>query len=113
MPLFPHGDEGTPRLRQRQFRASRCISLQRSRTNYGIVIMDIEEWWAKVGPTTRQWLIDHNGEALPPAVTADIAWVGVAVNAGQRWIERSSPSGFLLSDAAVDWIESVSNQENP
>ena len=73
----------------------------------------IEEWWSKLTPATRRWLIDHNGQYLPPAVIADIAWAGAAVNADQWWIDRSTPDGFLLSDAAADWIEAVGNQECP
>ncbi|HKU10662.1 MAG TPA: hypothetical protein VJQ61_05475 [Sinomonas sp.] len=49
--------------------------------------MDIREWWPKLRPETRNWLIEHNGEKLP--------------------------SGVLLSDEAVDWIEEVANDADP
>lgn len=75
--------------------------------------MDILEWWPKVSRTTRRRLIDHNGEHLPPFVVADIAWAGVAVSADQWWIQESTADGFLLSDAAVDWIEAAGNAEKP
>jgi len=58
-------------------------------------------------------MIAHNGEPLPPTVVADIAWVGVAINADQWWIAESTPRGFLLSDAAVDWVETAANEEKP
>jgi hypothetical protein len=75
--------------------------------------MDISQWWPLVQPSTRAWLIAHNGEPLPPPIIADIAWNGFAVNAAQSWIEGSSPEGFSLSDAAIDWIEATANGENP
>ena len=75
--------------------------------------MKIDDWWPLVQPSTRAWLIDHNGEALPPRIIADIAWSGVPVNAAQPWIERSSPAGFFLSAQAVDWIEAAANGEDP
>ena len=29
------------------------------------------------------------------------------------WIGQNGPTGFSLSDAAVDWIEEVANGETP
>jgi hypothetical protein len=75
--------------------------------------MNINQWWPLVRPSTRTWLIAHNGEPLPAAIVADIAWNGAPVNAAQSWIDRSGPEGFSLSDAAVDWIEATANGENP
>ncbi|MCY1222036.1 hypothetical protein D9M72_341130 [compost metagenome] len=34
--------------------------------------MKILEWWPLVDAETRGWLIEHNGEPLPPNVVADI-----------------------------------------
>ena len=41
--------------------------------------MDIENWWPKLQPSTRQWLIAHNGEALPAEVAAEIRRAGGTV----------------------------------
>lgn len=75
--------------------------------------MSISQWWPRVHPFTRAWLLAHNGEPLPAPIVADIAWNGFPVDASQPWLDRSSPEGFILSDAAIDWIEATSNGENP
>jgi hypothetical protein len=72
--------------------------------------VSIGDWWPRVKPSTRSWLIAHNGEPLPPAVVADIAWNGVPVNTAQSWIERSSPEGFFLTAEAIHWIEATADE---
>lgn len=74
--------------------------------------MKIVEWWPRVQAETRDWLIDHNGEPLPPHVCADI----LAVTGGTtdpEWWAGESAEGPQLSDEAVDWIEAVANDEEP
>jgi hypothetical protein len=75
--------------------------------------MNIEEWWPKLRPATRDWLIEHNGEEIPSSVLSEITEVAGAMSSGTSWIGENSPSGVLLSDEAVDWIEEVANNENP
>ena len=74
--------------------------------------MNILEWWPLVGAETRGWLIEHNGEPLPPHVIADImAVTGGTTDSG--WWAGESADGPQLSDEAVDWIEAVANDEEP
>ena len=74
--------------------------------------MNIFEWWPLVDADTRGWLIEHNGEPLPPHVIADImAATGGATDSG--WWAGESEDGPHLSDEAVDWIEAVANDEEP
>ncbi|NQX34732.1 hypothetical protein [Herbiconiux sp. VKM Ac-2851] len=55
--------------------------------------------------------MDNNGHALPPAVLTSIkAAGGVAVSDAWR-VGQNASDGFLLSDAAVDWIEEKANDE--
>ncbi|MFF1881867.1 hypothetical protein ACFVVC_10415 [Pseudarthrobacter sp. NPDC058196] len=74
--------------------------------------MKMTTWWPLVGTETRAWLIEPNGEPLPPPVLTDI----MAVTGGStdpKWWEKESAEGPRLTDWAVDWIEAVANGEDP
>ena len=73
--------------------------------------MNIEEWWPNLDATTRDWLIAHNGEALPPHVLDQISAAGGAITPDARWAGDNGPDGFFLSDEATDWVEAVANRE--
>ncbi len=75
--------------------------------------MSIEEWWPKLEPSTQKWLIENNGDAVPPDVTAEITRAGGLITSDEWWVGRSGPLGFYFSDEAVDWIEAVANGEAP
>jgi hypothetical protein len=75
--------------------------------------MDIEQWWAQLKPSTKAWLIDNNGDAVPAAIVAEIANAGGSVESGSWWVGESGPAGFYFSDEAVDWIDAVGNGETP
>lgn len=75
--------------------------------------MNIDQWWPMLKPSTRAWLIENNGDAVPAEVVAEIASVGASVASKAGWVGQSGPSGFYLSDAATDWIEAVANDEVP
>ena len=75
--------------------------------------MNIDQWWPKLRPSTRAWLIENNGDAVPAEVVAEIASVGGSVASYAWWVGQSGPSGLYLSDAATDWIEAVANGEVP
>ena len=64
-------------------------------------------------PETQNWLIAHNGEAVPVSVIREITRAGGSVTADAWWVGRNGPTGFYLSDAAVDWIEAMANEETP
>ena len=75
--------------------------------------MSIEQWWPKLKPSTQQWLIDNNGDAVPAEVLIEITDAGGAAASDAWWVGRGGPSGFYFSDEAVDWIEAVGNGEAP
>jgi hypothetical protein len=74
--------------------------------------MKMTTWWPLVGAETRAWLIEHNGETLPPPVVTEI----MAVTGGStdpEWWAGESADRPRLTDGAVDWIEAVANGEEP
>jgi hypothetical protein len=75
--------------------------------------MGIEEWWPKLDPSTREWLITHNGEALPPEIIGEIRRAGGSVPAVESSIGANGRSGFVFADDVVDWIDAVANDELP
>ena len=75
--------------------------------------MNIEEWWPKLKPSTRKWLMDNNGDRVPAEIVADITEAGVSITSNAWWVGESGSSGFYLSDDACDWIEAVANHEQP
>jgi hypothetical protein len=62
--------------------------------------MEIEEWWSKLSESTQDWLMQNNGIALPPEVSAELVAAG-------------GPADDELADAEIDWIEAVANGETP
>lgn len=75
--------------------------------------MSIEQWWPKVRPLTREWLIENNGDALPAHIVAEVAAAGGSITSDAWWVGQSGPSGFFISDEAADWIEEIANGEDP
>ena len=71
--------------------------------------MDIELWWPRLTPSTREWLMQNNGDTVPPEVVEEIARAGGEVATDSD----SEQSGVYLSDDDVDWIETVANEEEP
>jgi hypothetical protein len=73
--------------------------------------MDMSQIWPGLTPSTRTWLVDHNGEPLPDDILEEI----LTVTAGQRdprwWAGDSHEGGSQLTDQAVDWIEATANGE--
>jgi len=75
--------------------------------------MDIAEWWPRISESSRQWLIDHNGEALRGDILSEITSVGGTPTSDAWWVGESGPAGIYLSDRAIDWVEAVANDEAP
>lgn len=63
--------------------------------------MNIEEWWLKLEPATREWLVANNGDVIP----VDI--IGKLTKAGR------STSTAQFGDDEIDWIEAIANDEEP
>ena len=72
--------------------------------------MSIEQWWPRLKPSTREWLLENNGDEVPAEVVAEIAEAGGPVASDPWWVGQSTP-GFYLPDEATDWIEAVANGE--
>lgn len=72
--------------------------------------MQILEWWPKLDSDAKAWLIAHNGESVAPEVLSKITAGTVTTNTW--WVGEDGPDGFYLSDEAVDWIETVANDES-
>ncbi|MEO6142872.1 MAG: hypothetical protein ABIP19_02745 [Dermatophilaceae bacterium] len=77
------------------------------------VHMSMEMWWPTLLPETQDWLVAHNGEALPSSVIQEITQAAGSVTSDAWWVGQNGPTGFYLSDAAIDWIEEVANGEMP
>ena len=48
--------------------------------------MSIEQWWSKLRPSTREWLIENNGDAVPPEIVAEITAAGGSITSN-AWRE--------------------------
>jgi len=75
--------------------------------------MSIEQWWPKLKLSTRNWLVENNGDEVPAEVVVEIAEAGGSVASDEWWVGESGPSGFYFSDEGADWIEVVANGETP
>jgi hypothetical protein len=75
--------------------------------------MSMEVWWPRLRQETRDWLIANNGDAVPSPVVEEITRAGGSVATDAWWVGENGPTGFYLSDPAVDWIEEVANGETP
>ena len=74
--------------------------------------MDIPALWPSLTTPTRAWLINHNGEALSPAVVDELT-VANGGTIDPSWWADDADDPTRLSDDAVDWIEAVANGEGP
>ncbi|MGZ3434274.1 MAG: hypothetical protein ACXVA7_21125 [Isosphaeraceae bacterium] len=73
--------------------------------------MGIEEWWPRLDSSTQQWLINNNGDVVPPNILDQITAVAGAPTADASWVGGQRFGGFFLSDEAIDWIEETANDE--
>ena len=74
--------------------------------------MHFSALWKTLTMETREWLMDHNGEALSEAVLEEM----VTANGGSddpTWYGEDADGSPRLSDRIVDWIETVANDEEP
>ena len=73
--------------------------------------MDGIEWWESLDQDAKEWLIEHNGETLPPEVLTKIVAAAGAVDSDPWWLGENTPDGLSLSDEAVDRLEAIANDE--
>ena len=76
---------------------------------------NIDQWWPRLAEQTRTWLMNNNGDVVPAAIRHEIEEAGGAPAEDEWWFGGWEPagSGFLFSDAGVDWIEATANGETP
>lgn len=74
--------------------------------------METIEWWDRLEPDAKRWLVGHNGEAVPVDVLRKIVSAGGVLSSDAWWIGEEGPDGFFLSDEATDWIEATANGES-
>lgn len=72
--------------------------------------MGNEQWWSKLEPTTREWLIANNGDAVTERVATEVAAAGGPVAVEQAG-EGTQP-GWFYPDEVVDWVEEIANDED-
>ena len=69
--------------------------------------MSIGEWFPRLDESTRQWMIDHNGEVILPGVLLAIGLVGGTMDPDAwRVGQTHGQTGYYLSDEAVEFIAS-------
>ena len=73
--------------------------------------MSIETWWPQLQPATRDWLIANNGDVVPVAILDEITAAGGPAGSHDWWVEQEGSTGLCMPDEAIDWIESVANEE--
>lgn len=96
-----------------QLRRDRSSSVLAGRDDGRLLVMNIEHWWPKLTPSTRAWLIQNNGDVVPPDIVAETSSVGGCGNPEEWWVGQIGPAGFFISDDAIDWIEELANDEDP
>ena len=75
--------------------------------------MSIQDWWPRLPPETRAWLIANNGDVVPRPIVDEIEAAGGPGHSAAWWAADDESSGLSMPDEAIDWIEEVANQESP
>ncbi len=73
--------------------------------------MDFAQIWPHLDSSSRSWLIEHNGEPLPEPLVAEVLRVAGGEPSAQWWSGPSVAGQTQLTDEAVDWIDTVANDE--
>ncbi|MBD8043560.1 hypothetical protein H9638_07015 [Arthrobacter sp. Sa2BUA2] len=72
------------------------------------------QWWSRLEPATRTWLMNNNGDAVPDGVAAEVLRAGgpAALPAEVPAEEDGGQGGLYYSDEVIDWIEATANAED-
>ena len=68
--------------------------------------------WPHLSSSSRSWLMEHNGEPVPEDLIAEILRITGGEQNVQWWAGPSAEGETQLTDEAVDWIETVANDES-
>jgi hypothetical protein len=74
--------------------------------------MDFPQTWPLLSNSSRAWLMDHNGEPLPDDLIAELLRVTGGEQDARWWTGPDAEGDTRLTDEAVDWIETVANDES-
>ncbi|MBD7994253.1 hypothetical protein H9639_02950 [Arthrobacter sp. Sa2CUA1] len=64
------------------------------------------QWWSRLEPATRAWLVSNNGDAVPDGIAAEVLAAG-----GPAAQPAGGGSGLYYPDEVIDWIEETANGE--
>jgi hypothetical protein len=67
--------------------------------------MTQEQWWSRLTPGSRTWLIENNGDTVPESIAAEVA------AAGGPPVGSPGTDGAGRLDDETDWIEARANLE--
>lgn len=73
--------------------------------------MDVPQILPHLSTSSRSWLMEHNGEPLTDDLVAEILSVTGGEQSAQWWNGPSVEGETQLTDEAVDWIETVANDD--
>jgi hypothetical protein len=58
--------------------------VEQLRPKWQTAAMSIEQWWPKLNPSTREWLVENNGDAVPAEMVVEITNAGGSVPTDAR-----------------------------
>ena len=73
--------------------------------------MDFPQLWPHLNTSSRSCQMEHNGEPVPDDLIAEILSVTGGEQNSQWWAGPSVEGETQLTDEAVDWIETVANDD--
>ena len=65
--------------------------------------MNVERWWLKLRPGTREWLIANNGDAVPIWIVDEIAAAGGPGPDDSWWARDENPGGLAWRLVDGEW----------
>ena len=73
--------------------------------------MENAQWWSKLLPSTRDWLIENNGDRVPAHLVEEIRQAGGPTPSEAASTDDGEAVGGYFPDEIIDWIEAAGNDE--
>ena len=73
--------------------------------------MENAQWWSKLLPSTRDWLIANNGDRVPAHIIEEIRQAGGPIPSETGPTDEGQASDGYYPDEVIDWIEAAGNDE--